>query len=65
MNFGFSNIINSNTGELVKSVRHTVFGDFIDYNDNSMKKLRGKQCRKPFWQIFTEYLNHPESKMDG
>lgn len=30
-----------------------------------MKKLRGKQCRKPFWQIFTEYLNHPESKMDG
>lgn len=30
-----------------------------------MKKLRGKQYWKPFWQIFTEYLNHPESKMDG
>lgn len=29
------------------------------------EKLRGKQYWKPFWQIFTKYLNHPESKMEG
>ncbi|SHO47632.1 DNA-directed DNA polymerase B [Nitrosotalea sinensis] len=69
---GFSNLINPNTGELVKPLapfvkpaRHAVFGDFVDYNDNSMEKLRGKQYWKPFWQIFMEYLNHPESKIDG
>jgi hypothetical protein len=69
---GFSNIINPNTGELVKPLapfmkpaRHVVFGDFVDYNDGSGEKLRGKEYWKPFWEIFLEYLNHPESKFDG
>jgi hypothetical protein len=69
---GFSNVINPNTGELIKPLapftrpaRHAVFGYFVDYNDHSMEKLRGKEYWKPFWDVFLEYLNHPESKMDG
>ncbi|MGH2612002.1 MAG: hypothetical protein ACRDFB_03005, partial [Rhabdochlamydiaceae bacterium] len=49
----------------VKPARHAVFGNFVDYNDNSREKLCGKQYWKPFWSVFTEYLNHPESKFDG
>ncbi|HJW19328.1 MAG TPA: hypothetical protein VJ571_02075 [Candidatus Nitrosotalea sp.] len=30
-----------------------------------MEKLCGKQYWKPFWSVFVEYLNHPESKFDG
>ncbi|MGI0062570.1 MAG: hypothetical protein ACREBA_08985, partial [Nitrosotalea sp.] len=69
---GYSNVINPNTGKLIKPLapfvkpaRHAVFGDFVDYNDNSREKLRGKQYWKPFWSVFMEYLNHPESKFDG
>lgn len=69
---GFSNIINPNTGKLVKPLapfvkpsRHAVFSDFVDYNEKSGLKLRGKQYWKPFWDIFLEYLNHHESKFDG
>lgn len=69
---GFSNVINPNTGELIKPLapfmkpsRHAVFGDFVDYNDGSGEKLHGKEYWKPFWEVFLEYLNHPESKFDG
>lgn len=69
---GFSNEINPKTGQLVKPLapfvkpaRHAVFGDFVDYNDDSREKLRGKEYWKPFWNVFLEYLNHQESKMDG
>lgn len=69
---GFSNIINPNTGKLVKPLapfvkpfRHAVFSDFVDYNEKSGLKLRGKQYWKPFWDVFCEYLDHPESKFDG
>jgi len=69
---GFSNAMNPNTGELIKPlapfvrpVRHAVYGYFVDYNDDSREKLRGKEYWKPFWDVFLEYLNHPESKMDG
>lgn len=69
---GFSNVINPDTGKLVKPLapfckpsRHAVYGDFVDYNDKSRHKLKGKQYWKPFWDLFLEYLNHPESKFDG
>ena len=69
---GFSNVINPNTGKLIKPLtpfvkpsRHAVFSDFVDYNDDSRQKLNGKQYWKLFWDAFLEYLNHPESKFDG
>jgi hypothetical protein len=69
---GFSNVTNPNTGKLIKPLtpfikpaRHAVFSDFVDYNDDSRNKLRGKQYWKSFWDVFLEYLNHPESKFDG
>ncbi len=70
--FRFSNMINENTREpikpfapFVKPAREAVFSDFVDYYDDSRLKLRGKQYWKTFWDIFREYLNHPESKMEG
>ncbi|MDE2588888.1 MAG: hypothetical protein KGL95_04405, partial [Patescibacteria group bacterium] len=69
---GFSTVTNPKTGQLVKPLapfvkpaRHAVFGDFVDYNDDSRAKLCGKEFWKPFWSVFLEYLNHPEFKMDG
>ena len=69
---GFSNVINPNTGKIIKPLapfckppRHAVFGDFVDYYDDSRQKLRGKQYWKLFWDVFLDYLNHPESKFDG
>lgn len=69
---GFSNVLNKNTKEsikpfapFVKPAREAVFSDFVDYNEKSGLKMRGKQYWKPFWDIFWEYLNHLESKFDG
>lgn len=69
---GFSNVLNKNTREpikpfapFVKPAREVVFSDFVDYNEKSGLKMRGKQYWKPFWDIFWEYLNHLESKFDG
>ncbi len=69
---GFSNSMNPETGELIKPLapfckpsRYVVFSDFVDYNDKSRHKFRGKEYWKQFWDVFLEYLNHPESKMDG
>lgn len=69
---GFSNVINPNTGKTIKPLapfcrppRHAVFGDFVDYYDDSRQRLRGKQYWKLFWDVFLDYLNHPELKFDG
>lgn len=69
---GFSNERNENTDELVKPLapfvkpaKHAVHNYFVDYNDKTRHKLRGKQYWKPFWDTFREYLIHPESKFDG
>ena len=69
---GFSNMTNEETGEQIKPlapfqkfVKDAVFDDFIDYNTQNSKKLRGKEYWKSFWDTFEEYLRHPESKFDG
>lgn len=69
---GFLNGMNPETGELIKPLapfvkpaRHAVFSDFVDYNDKSRRKFRGKEYWKPFWDVFLEYLSHSESKMEG
>lgn len=69
---GFSNEINEKTGELIKPLapfvkpaKHAVHDYFVDYNDKTRHKLRGKQYWKQFWDTFREYLVHPESKFDG
>lgn len=45
--------------------KQAVYDYFVDYNDKSRHKLRGKQYWKTFWAIFRDYLNHRESKFDG
>jgi hypothetical protein len=69
---GFSNNINPETKELIKPLtpfvkptRHAVYGQFVDYNDKSRHKFQGKEYWKPFWDVFLEYLNHSESKLEG
>ncbi|WP_268541332.1 hypothetical protein [Candidatus Nitrosotenuis cloacae] len=69
---GFSNHINPETGELIKPLapfvkpaRYAVYGQFVDYNSKSRHKFQGKEYWKPFWDVFLEYLNHSESKLEG
>jgi len=69
---GFSNALNENTDELIKPLapfrkpaKCAVHDYFVDYNDKTAKKLKGKEYWKSFWDTFREYLNHPESKFDG
>lgn len=69
---GFSNGMNPETGELlkplapfIKPARHAVYSEFVDYNAKSRHKFQGKEYWKPFWDVFLEYLNHPESKLEG
>lgn len=69
---GFSNHISSETGDLIKPLapfvkpaRHVVYGQFVDYNGKSRLKFQGKEYWKPFWDVFLEYLNHSESKLEG
>lgn len=37
----------------------------MDYYSKSRRKFQGKEYWKPFWDVFSEYLNHPESKLEG
>lgn len=69
---GFSNSMNPETKRLIKPLapfvkpaRRAAFSDFVDYNDKSRHKFQGKEYWKPFWDMFLEYLNHVESKMEG
>ena len=69
---GFSNLVNPETFELIKPfaplrkpAKLAVYDHFTDYHDKSRPKLRGKQYWKPFWDIFLEYLRHPEAKFEG
>ena len=65
-------MVDEKTGEQIKPlapfkkfVKDAVYDEFIDYNAKNNKKLRGKEYWKSFWDIFEEYLRHPESKFDG
>lgn len=49
----------------VKPARHAVYGQFVDHNSKSRHKFQGKEFWKPFWDVFLEYLNHSESKLEG
>ncbi|MEO9276186.1 MAG: hypothetical protein ABI340_00180 [Nitrososphaera sp.] len=67
---GFSNV--SDGESQIKPIapyrnpaKHAVYDYFVDYNDKSRHKLRGKQYWKTFWATFRDYLSHPESKFDG
>lgn len=69
---GFSNYTNPETRELIKPLapfakpaRHVVYSEFVDYHSKSRHRFQGKEYWKPFWDVFLEYLNHPESKMEG
>lgn len=68
---GFSNMPNE-TGKMIKPLapfrkpaREAVYHDFVDYNDKTRTKMRGKEYWKPLWDTFEEYLRHPESKFEG
>ncbi|MEX0911601.1 MAG: hypothetical protein WDZ43_05695 [Nitrosopumilaceae archaeon] len=65
-------MINEDTNEFIKPfstfrkpAKHVVHDYFVDYNDKTGKKLKGKEFWKPFWDTFREYLDHPESKFEG
>lgn len=69
---GFSNQENEKTGKLIKPLapfrkpaKHAVHDYFVDYNDKTGSKLKGKEYWKTFWDNFREYLNHPELKSEG
>lgn len=70
---GFARMINPETDEPIKPMapfrnpaRDAVYDYFLDYNDKtSEKKLRGKEYWKTFWEIFRDYISHPERKFDG
>lgn len=68
---GFSNVSNE-TGKMIKPLapfrrpaREAVYHNFVDYNDKTRTKVRGKEYWKPLWDTFEEYLRHPESKFEG
>ena len=70
---GFARMINPETGEPVKPMapstnpaKDAVHDYLLHYNDkNDEKKLRGKEYWKTFWEIFRDYISHPEAKFDG
>lgn len=69
---GFSNGMNSETGELIKPLapfvkpaRYAAYSEFVDYHSKSRHRFQGKEYWKPFWDVFLEYLSHPESKLEG
>ena len=70
---GFARRINPETGEPIKPMapftnpaKDAVHDYFLDYNDKSNEeKLRGKEYWKTFWEIFRDYISHPEAKFDG
>ncbi|MHB8546479.1 MAG: hypothetical protein ACYDAJ_06905 [Nitrosotalea sp.] len=68
---GFSNKSND-MGKMIKPLapfrrpaREAVYHDFVDYNDKTRTKMRGKEYWKTLWDTFEEYLRHPESKFEG
>ena len=70
---GFSNLQNEKGSETVKPLapynkvpRHAVSDYFIDNNEKKkIKKLRGVQYWKQFWDLFGRYLENRESKLEG
>jgi hypothetical protein len=69
---GYQNSTNENTGKSIKPLapfrkpaKEAVYHDFVDYNYKLGTKMRGKEYWQSLWDVFRQYLNHPESKFDG